>query len=241
MIDVFLRAGEANPNDVRLRDPTTADAASSHQIEPVAIASGEAFGQVGLNGTIAAVGIASTEAVGAVGLNSTIAPAGVASAAQVGSPTVQAQIELVGIATAEAFGTVGVRGTLVPVGIASLEALGTPGLHGTIAPAGIASASVVGQPVLDIPHTITAVGIASGAAVGHPTFEAGVVAPADTSGAGVSPPRRKRLELVARPPALLLPHGIASAVRVGVPTIDTSDAPRRLARLNSDALMVLAA
>ena len=84
MTDIFLRAGEANPSDVKLRDPTLADVGGSHQIEPVGVASSSALGQIGLNGTIAAVGVASVAALGDVGLNGTVAAAGILSDGQVG-------------------------------------------------------------------------------------------------------------------------------------------------------------
>ena len=258
--DIFLRPGEANPNDIVLRDPTVADSGASHQIEPVGVVSAGAFGVVGLNGQIGAVGVASAEAVGTVGLHGTIGAVGIASAVGIGAPQLNGTLAAVGIHSSGSVGAPGVNGTLAAVGISSAEGIGTLALHGSVAPSGIAGTGAIGTPALQgsiapaglagssafgSPRVgvLRVVGIASAVAVGQATVvDSDIPATTDTSGAGFARRPRYPLSLLPRavPPALFLPDGIESAARVGVPSIDTDEAGK-LERLNAESLMLLAA
>lgn len=135
-------------------------------IEPMGIASQEAFGSPILAGPITAEGIASAEAFGSPQLNQEIVPTGIAGAEAFGSSILAGPITAEGIASAEAFGTATIiqEQFIEPTGIASSEAFGTPFVGTLIAPTGIVSAEAFGTPILAGP--IIAEGIASEEAFG---------------------------------------------------------------------------
>lgn len=191
MPDIFLRAGEANPSDVRLRDPTAADAGGAATITCVGIESAEAFGTPSIEAVEDLAGVASAEAFGAASIAATVAPAGIASAETIGSPEVTA--------------------TVSPGGIASVEAFGLPDAVATVSPAGIATAEAFGSPVIDTP--IAATGIASGEAFGVPSAEAAV------SLAGIASDEAFGSPTVGGDVALIECSGIGSAATVGLPIV----------------------
>jgi len=150
-------------------------------IEPVGIASEEAFGTAELKiflQVIAPSGIASAEAFGQPAVQISlliIEPSGIPSAEAFGTPVIRSgeAIKPAGIPSEEAFGTAETTLMLqiiAPSGVASEEAFGEPGIviRQFIAPSGIASEEAFGEPVIREITSVRPTGIDSEEAFGEP-------------------------------------------------------------------------
>lgn len=190
--DVYLYSvpEDADPDDVRLRDPTAAAGGSGpHTITLNGVASTVAAGAVALNGSIKPVGVATTAATGTVGVNSSIKPVGDVRTNNAGTIALNGSIKPVGVPTTGAAGAVSLRGTVAPVGVPTTGAAGTVGLRAQLNPVGVATTTAAGTVALN--GSIKPVGVAT-------TTAAGTIA---LNG-------------------MIKPNGVASTCATGVPTLD---------------------
>lgn len=191
--DVYLYEvpSDADPDDVRLRDPTTFTSVGPQAIAATGIASAEAFGTGKLNFTLFATSIASAEAFGTAKVNPSVTISGIASAEAFGTAQLNFRLFPAGIASSEAFGTLRLGLKLTPFGITSAEAFGTAQLNLRILLTGIASAEAFGAHTVSVAAgalTITPAGIASAEAFGALTVALAVISPPaqqNTSGGSI--------------------------------------------------------
>lgn len=133
MVDIFLRQGEVNPSDIKLRDPTIPDVGGSLTIDFAGNGIVTAFisGLLIVALTLFGAGIGTSEIAGSPALTLDITSTGIVSGKIVGSPLITLTVIETGIFSGEAIGTpnvvlVGDEITIEVLGIETEENFGNP-------------------------------------------------------------------------------------------------------------------
>lgn len=172
MVDIFLRQGEVNPSDVKLRDPTIPDTPGGEltidgagniatavaigsmiivfALFSAGIGSSESTGSHNVGFTTSANSIVSTEAIGSPQLVLAIAETGIISSEVEGSPQIALSIAENGIVTAEVPGSPVIALNMGCIGISPLEVFGSPGIVLLVSTDGVDSADALGVPIIEL-------------------------------------------------------------------------------------------